>query len=106
MYAKCGSLENASRVFDMAVEKDLRTWSVIIRGCAINGYFDKGLDCFNKMKSTGIKPDGVVFLAIITACLHAGNVDQGLHFFDKMTKRDIKRFHHLKNGSCSCQDYW
>ncbi|KAJ0561945.1 putative tetratricopeptide-like helical domain superfamily, DYW domain-containing protein [Helianthus annuus] len=84
MYAKCGSLENASRVFDMAVEKDLRTWSVMIWGCAINGYLDKALDCFNKMKSTGIKPDGVVFLAIITACLHAGNVDHGLHFFDKM----------------------
>ncbi|KAK1429110.1 hypothetical protein QVD17_11312 [Tagetes erecta] len=84
MYAKCGSIENATRVFDVAQEKDLRTWSVMIWGCAINGYLDKALDCFNKMKSTGIKPDGVVFLAIITACLHAGNVDKGLCFFDKM----------------------
>ncbi|KAL8245618.1 hypothetical protein R6Q59_011876 [Mikania micrantha] len=86
MYAKCGSIENASRAFDMAEEeeKDLRTWSVMIWGCAINGYLDKALNCFNKMKSTGIKPDGVVFLAIITACLHAGNVDQGLRFFSEM----------------------
>ncbi|XP_076924528.1 pentatricopeptide repeat-containing protein At1g04840-like [Bidens hawaiensis] len=85
MYAKCGSVENASRVFDVAEEKDIRTWSVMIWGCAINGYLDKAVDCFNKMMYAGIKPDGVVFLAIITACLHAGNVDQGLHFFDKMT---------------------
>ncbi|KAI7735624.1 hypothetical protein M8C21_031940 [Ambrosia artemisiifolia] len=84
MYAKCGSIENASRVFDMAEEKDLRTWSVMIWGCAINGYLDKALHCFNTMMATGIKPDGVVFLAIISACLHAGNVDQGLRFFDKM----------------------
>ncbi|KAI3706222.1 hypothetical protein L6452_23818 [Arctium lappa] len=84
MYAKCGSIEKASSIFDMGEEKDLRTWSVMIWGCAINGYLDKALQYFNKMKSTGIKPDGVVFLAIITACLHAGNVDQGLHFFDKM----------------------
>ncbi|KVH90995.1 pentatricopeptide repeat-containing protein At1g04840 [Cynara cardunculus var. scolymus] len=84
MYAKCGSIEKASSVFDMGEEKDLRTWSVMIWGCAINGYLEKALQYFNKMRSTGIKPDGVVFLAITTACLHAGDVDQGLHFFDKM----------------------
>lgn len=55
MYAKCGSIENASRVFDSAEEKDLRTWSVMIWGCAINGYLDKAVQCFNKMKSAGSK---------------------------------------------------
>ncbi|GJS54603.1 pentatricopeptide repeat-containing protein [Tanacetum coccineum] len=84
MYAKCGSIENATSVFDMAEEKDLRSWSVMIWGCAINGYLDKAIQYFDKMNASGIKPDGVVFLAIITACSHAGNIDQGLHFFDKM----------------------
>ncbi|XP_071713375.1 pentatricopeptide repeat-containing protein At1g04840-like [Rutidosis leptorrhynchoides] len=84
MYAKCGSIENASRVFDMAQDKDLRTWSVMIWGCGINGNLHKAVQYFNKMKSTGIKPDEVVFLAIITACSHAGNVDQGQRFFNMM----------------------
>lgn len=86
MYAKCGSIENASHVFDITEDKDLRTWSVMIWGCAINGYLHKALEFFNKMKSTGIKPDGVVFLAILTACSHAGNIQKGLDFFEKMKK--------------------
>ncbi|KAI3523621.1 hypothetical protein L1887_01882 [Cichorium endivia] len=60
MYAKCGSIENASHVFEITEDKDLRTWSVMIWGCAINGYLHKALEFFNKMKSTGIKPDGAV----------------------------------------------
>ncbi|CAI9290483.1 unnamed protein product [Lactuca saligna] len=86
MYSKCGSIENASCVFDKTEDKDLHTWTVMIWGCAINGYLHKALEFFNKMKSTGIKPDGVVFLAIITACSHAGNVEKGLDFFNKMKK--------------------
>ncbi|PWA64723.1 tetratricopeptide repeat (TPR)-like superfamily protein [Artemisia annua] len=76
MYVKCGSFVNASRVFDMAEEKVLRTWSVMIWGCA---------KCFDKMKSSRIKPDGVVFLAIMTACSHARNIDHALRFINNMS---------------------
>ncbi|KAJ0614106.1 putative tetratricopeptide-like helical domain superfamily [Helianthus annuus] len=53
--AKAGALATGTRIHGCFVEKDLRTWSVMIRGCAINGYLDKALDCFNKMKSTGTR---------------------------------------------------
>ncbi|PWA64633.1 tetratricopeptide repeat (TPR)-like superfamily protein [Artemisia annua] len=74
MYAKCGSIENASRVFDMAEEKDLRTWSVMIWSCAINGYLDKAIQYFNKMKSSGIEPDGL-----------AGRLNAALRFINNMS---------------------
>ncbi|XP_057487409.1 pentatricopeptide repeat-containing protein At1g04840-like [Actinidia eriantha] len=84
MYAKCGNVESASRVFGMTKEKDLRTWSVMIWGWAIHGCFQQAFEYFDKMKSKGFKPDGVVFLAILTACSHSGQVDKGLSFFESM----------------------
>ncbi|PSS35680.1 Pentatricopeptide repeat-containing protein [Actinidia chinensis var. chinensis] len=84
MYAKCGNVESASRVFGMTKERDLRTWSVMIWGWAIHGCFQQAFEYLDKMKSKGVKPDGVVFLAILTACSHSGQVDKGLSFFDSM----------------------
>nr|DAD37051.1 TPA_asm: hypothetical protein HUJ06_007692 [Nelumbo nucifera] len=89
MYAKCGKIEYASRVFGETKEKDLLTWSVMISGWAMHGCSAQALQCFEDMKSTGVKPDEVVFLAILTACSHSGLVDQGFHFFNSM------RFDHL-----------
>ncbi|KAF9607496.1 hypothetical protein IFM89_036446 [Coptis chinensis] len=42
------------------------------------------LQCFQEMKSTGIEPDEVVFLAALTACSHARLLDQGLQLFDSI----------------------
>ncbi|KAF8405774.1 hypothetical protein HHK36_007852 [Tetracentron sinense] len=89
MYAKCGKIESASRVFCETKEKNLLTWSVMIWCWAIHGCSEQALQCFERMKSTGIKPDEVVVLAILTACSHSGLVDQGLIFFNSM------RFDHL-----------
>lgn len=40
-----------------------------------------------------------------------GDCHSMMKFISKMSQReillrDIKRFHHFKDGTCSCQDYW
>ncbi|TYJ45034.1 hypothetical protein E1A91_A02G027600v1 [Gossypium mustelinum] len=84
MYAKCGNILSASKVFEETKEKDIRTWSVMIWGWAIHGFYGQAIRCFKKMMFSGIKPDAVVFLALLTACSHSGQVDLGLNFFDSM----------------------
>ncbi|KAL4273387.1 hypothetical protein GQ457_13G029280 [Hibiscus cannabinus] len=84
MYAKCGDIQSASKVFEETKEKDIRTWSVMIWGCAIHGFYAQVIQYFKKMIFSGIKPDGVIFLALLTACSHTGLVDLGLNFFDSM----------------------
>ncbi|XP_023513771.1 pentatricopeptide repeat-containing protein At1g04840 [Cucurbita pepo subsp. pepo] len=86
MYAKCGNIESAGEVFREIKQKGLLTWSVMIWGWAIHGHFKKSIQYFEWMKSTGTKPDGVVFLAVLTACSHSGQVDDGLEFFDSMRR--------------------
>lgn len=54
MYAKCGEIERANRVFCDLKEKDLLTWSVMISGWAIHGCCEQALSCFEEMKSAGM----------------------------------------------------
>lgn len=54
MYAKCGFIESASRVFSMTKDKDIRTWTAIIWGWAIHGCVEQALQFFDKMKLAGV----------------------------------------------------
>lgn len=87
MYIKCGCLEVARTVFD-AME-DCRTvvsWSAMIAGLAIHGHGEEALEVFSKMKTAGIRPNGVTFLGILHACSHMGLLEDGRRFFATMTK--------------------
>ncbi|GLU17488.1 hypothetical protein SLE2022_338540 [Rubroshorea leprosula] len=86
MYAKCGNLDFAQRVFDMMQEKNDVSWNSIIAAYGNHGCLKDSLALFNKMLDTGIQPDHVTFLAILSACGHAGKVDNGIQYFLCMTK--------------------
>ncbi|XP_010556963.1 PREDICTED: pentatricopeptide repeat-containing protein At1g04840 [Tarenaya hassleriana] len=84
MYAKCGEVDTAGRVFGDMKHKDIRSWTAMIQGWAIHGRFEESIQCFRKMMYSGEKPDEVLFLAVLTACLNSGEVDLGLNFFHSM----------------------
>ncbi|XP_043688293.1 pentatricopeptide repeat-containing protein At1g04840-like [Telopea speciosissima] len=104
MYAKCGKIDCASRVFDETVEKDLLTWSAMVSGWAIHGCSEQALQCFEAMKSTGIHLDEVAFLAVLTACSHSGLVDQGLSIFNSM-RHDYFIEPNVKHYTCMVDLY-
>ncbi|PKA62360.1 Pentatricopeptide repeat-containing protein [Apostasia shenzhenica] len=81
MYAKCGSLEDAFRVFEEMRLRDTPAWSAMIIAYAIHGYGSAALSLFDEMRCKGIKPDEVTFLGILYACSHSGLVDEGLRYF-------------------------
>ncbi|XP_059076414.1 pentatricopeptide repeat-containing protein At4g37170-like [Cryptomeria japonica] len=84
MYAKCGNVERAWKVFKKMPNADLVSWSAMIAGYAQHGLAKEALDLFEKMLSSGTKPDHVVFIGVLCACTHAGLVDQGRHYFESM----------------------
>ncbi|KAJ4895737.1 Pentatricopeptide repeat-containing protein [Raphanus sativus] len=82
MYAKCGSLEQARRVFDsMDDNKDVVSWSTLIVGYAQSGFGEEALTLFKAMKSSGIEPNHVTFVGVLTACSHVGLVEEGLKLY-------------------------
>ncbi|CAN6547869.1 unnamed protein product [Malus baccata var. baccata] len=85
MYAKCGSIERAVQIFEMARKKDLLCYSTMISAFANHGLGQDAISLFEEMKREGIKPDGICFLSVLSACNHAGLVTEGRRYFKQMT---------------------
>ncbi|RWR73241.1 pentatricopeptide repeat-containing protein, chloroplastic-like protein [Cinnamomum micranthum f. kanehirae] len=85
MYAKCGCIESASRVFYEMPQRDVMSWTSMIGGLAMCGHAEKALELFSEMQSSGVKPDAVTFVGILAACSHAGLVDKGCSYFRSMS---------------------
>ncbi|XP_026437293.1 pentatricopeptide repeat-containing protein At5g66520-like [Papaver somniferum] len=84
MYAKCGDLEGALRVFRSPGKKSVSVWTAMITGLAIHGRGREAIDIFTKMQNSGIKPNSVTFTGVLTACSYAGLVEKGTLIFQSM----------------------
>lgn len=73
MYATCGSIEEAHKVFTEMHERDVVSWNALIAGNAKNGYFEEALKLFWHMCWDGLKWNRVTFLSIINALASMGN---------------------------------
>ncbi|KAG2607198.1 hypothetical protein PVAP13_4NG183233 [Panicum virgatum] len=86
LYAKCGAVEYAHRVFEMSSVRNMITWNAMICGFAQNGYGERAISLFNKMVREGVRPDYISFIGVIFACSHTGMVEEGRNYFNSMTK--------------------
>ncbi|GFY90295.1 tetratricopeptide repeat (TPR)-like superfamily protein [Actinidia rufa] len=86
MYAKCGCIEDANRVFNSMRMWNVITWTALIIGYAQNGKGKDSLALYDKMIATGTKPDFITFIGLLFACSHAGLVEQARHYFESMDK--------------------
>eukprot|EP00249_Psilotum_nudum_P016668 c25935_g8_i1 orf=2-886(+) len=86
MYAKCGSLDDARRVFDQMNQRNVVSWTAMIAAYAQNGYGKESLELFQQMHSEGVKPNRITFVSILSACSHAGLLDDGWRYFNSMRK--------------------
>ena len=84
LYSKCGSIKDASKIFNVAENEDIVSWTAMINGYAEHGCSQKAIDLFVKIHTGGLKPDSVTFIGVLTACSHAGLVDLGFHYFNLM----------------------
>ncbi|VVA96050.1 unnamed protein product [Arabis nemorensis] len=85
LYSRCGSLGNASKVFNEITIKDTVVWTSLITGYGIHGKGTKALETFSKMvQSSEVEPNEVTFLSILSACSHSGLVHEGLRIFELM----------------------
>ncbi|KAL7241605.1 hypothetical protein ACSBR1_014243 [Camellia fascicularis] len=81
MYAKCGILKNASWVFDMMQDRNVKSWTVLICGSAQHDYGKEALFMFEMMKEVGVRPNELTFTGVLSACAQAGLVEEGRRYF-------------------------
>ncbi|KAK9136409.1 hypothetical protein Syun_015739 [Stephania yunnanensis] len=84
MYAKCGRICIARRIFEKMESPDIVSWTAMIMGFALHGHAHDALFLFQQMKVNNVRPNYVAFVAVLTACSHAGLVDQARKLFDSM----------------------
>ncbi|PON40188.1 Pentatricopeptide repeat [Trema orientale] len=84
MYAKCGNLDLAKRIFYEMPLKDTVCWNAMISAMAIHGDGETVLELFREMEKIGVRPDDITFIAVFTACSYSGMTYEGLRMFDRM----------------------
>ncbi|KAF5186175.1 Pentatricopeptide repeat [Thalictrum thalictroides] len=87
MYAKSGEEELALEVFNGMEEKNLLTWTTLIKGLAMHRRDPEALKLFGDMEKSGILPDDNTFIGVFCACAHAGLVDQGRQIFHLKSRK-------------------
>ncbi|XVF68369.1 hypothetical protein PTKIN_Ptkin10aG0199900 [Pterospermum kingtungense] len=84
LYAKCGSIREARKLFDEMKERNVVSWSSLIVGLAVNGFGEEALQLFKDMEREGLVPSEVTFVGVLYACSHCGMVDDGFNYFMRM----------------------
>ncbi|XP_022882555.1 pentatricopeptide repeat-containing protein At4g13650 [Olea europaea var. sylvestris] len=84
LYAKCGSLDNAWRVFFEMPLKNEVSWNAMITGYSQHGYGSKAIELFEDMKKMRVMPTHITYVGVLTACSHVGLVEEGFTYFKSM----------------------
>ncbi|XP_024525795.1 pentatricopeptide repeat-containing protein At3g09040, mitochondrial-like [Selaginella moellendorffii] len=72
MYAQCGAMANASRLFEAMAYHTVVSWNVLLLGYATNGEEELALELFVGMRLEGLLPDAFTFVAGLKACAKLG----------------------------------
>ncbi|KAG2684684.1 hypothetical protein I3760_10G086600 [Carya illinoinensis] len=86
LYAKCGSIRDAQKIFDEMKERNVVSWTSLIVGLAVNGFGKEALELFKDLEKEGFVPTAVTFVGVLYACSHCGMVDEGFNYFERMKK--------------------
>ncbi|KAL7148657.1 hypothetical protein ABFS83_06G193700 [Erythranthe nasuta] len=90
MYGKAGSIDDAKKVFDRLVKKDIVSWNSMLTSYAQHGLGEKAVDLFEEMRGFGFQPNKITFLCVLNACSHSGLLDRGLYYFELLRKYKLE----------------
>ncbi|GKD52339.1 pentatricopeptide repeat-containing protein [Tanacetum coccineum] len=89
VYAKCGELDNACKLFDEMSVRDVTCWNAIIAGLAQGNRPDEALKLFKTMRDVGFKPNGITVLGALSACAQLGAVQQGENVYSYIRDQNL-----------------
>lgn len=84
LYAKCGSIKEARKVFNEMEERSVVSWTSLVVGLAVNGLGKEAIQVFEGLEREGLVPTQITFVGVLYACSHCGMVDEGFNYFRKM----------------------
>ncbi|XP_020592357.1 pentatricopeptide repeat-containing protein At3g26630, chloroplastic-like, partial [Phalaenopsis equestris] len=67
VYGKCGSADEALKVFDEMPVKSLATWNSMIGSLGVCGRGKEAVELFREMRRRNLMPDGITFVGVLAA---------------------------------------
>lgn len=99
MFAKCGDVDKALKLFRSMNGRTIVSWTSVIAGLAMHGRGLEAVALFEEMLEAGVPPDNVAFVGLLSACSHCGLVDKGREYFDSM-KNDFGIIPKIEHYGC------
>ncbi|KAG2653350.1 hypothetical protein PVAP13_1NG451100 [Panicum virgatum] len=76
-YVKIGDVQTARRLFEGMVDRDVVTWSSMIKGYVRSGDAHEALRMYKGTVHAGLQPNSVTLVSILQACALAVYVEEG-----------------------------
>ncbi|KAC9125591.1 hypothetical protein E3N88_46328 [Mikania micrantha] len=93
VYAKCGLLLDAIRVFEFMPERSGVTWSSMVSGYVKNEFFEEALLMFREVHVSGVEFNQFIISSVLAACAAIAakmkgfrHTREGKKYFDMMVK--------------------
>eukprot|EP01018_Ginkgo_biloba_P019470 Gb_05264 [translate_table: standard] len=77
LYAKCGGLIDARRLFEEMPKRNVVSWTAMIAAYAKYGYSEQALMLFYEMQRTGVQPNDFTFASVLPACANLATLEHG-----------------------------
>lgn len=90
MYAKCGSVQEARKVFDKLPDRPAVTWNAMIAAYTQNEHGKEALELFQQMRRDDMEPSDITFVNILKACASIAAWEQGRAIRDLVLESDYK----------------
>ncbi|XVF17377.1 hypothetical protein REPUB_Repub10bG0116400 [Reevesia pubescens] len=98
MYAACGLVNGAYKVFESMPKRDVVGWNTMINEFAHNEKPTKGSILFRQMGLKGVELDGFTFLSLLSACAELGALKLGRRVHVYMVKAGLAEILHINNA--------
>lgn len=90
MYAKCGQVDTARKLFNQMDQRDVIAWSAMISGYSQANRCKEALDLFHEMQKTSVEPNEVTMVSVLYSCSVLGALETGKWVHSYMKKKKMK----------------
>lgn len=95
MYAKCGFLTEARRVFDKLPVRDSVSWTALIAGYAEHGPGQEALNCFEELQLEEVSLDAAIFACALKTCGSIGAIAKGGELHRVLIQKGLENNLHI-----------
>ncbi|KAF9590490.1 hypothetical protein IFM89_035463 [Coptis chinensis] len=94
MYATCGDIDPARKLFDTSWERDMVSWNSMLSGYVNCGLLEQAKCLFNEMPEKGV----VSWNAMINGYCKCGEIEAARELFNRMPSRNVESWNTLITG--------